>query len=408
MPGLLQYRQDKEDELSRARTAPLEHPDTDNLPKKASNKEDIEYAEVWLPSKVDSTARRRVCRKGLPRIEERLRSVQLEDSLENIRHILKVKTRMIQFKNKNIRGQKDGTRSRTFIDRVHQKARAAAEKYRAARIAKLVLTGPGDWELTYKVLNDGDIRGYQDPNRLRPRRPRQGIYEDDQLEESVTPAPTNLNTNAAADVSHVELFNDERTRRDGTGETRRTLSWIWVAQVANATTNDGIPDEDDVEDITRSDDILQAEWAKSHARAARWTEEVMLLKEEMRRTIAFLNWRADWWEKKPTRWPGITVQLEEGIRAYAYGQAKQQRNLALHFASLWKDPLSDADELLDANVAPQETGHTDDNDDSDDSDSDDSDFDAAQHSDDDDDGNGENGNNGEGIIGKAGTTVALS
>lgn len=306
MPGLLQYRLDQENAPATT-PAPPDPPSTQPDPPSTHSgrtkrlpKDKIEYADIWLPSKVDPTARRRICREGVPRIEERLRTVQLEDALENIRHILKVKTRMVQFKNKNIRGQRDGTRSRTIIDRVHQKARATAEKYRNARVAKLALSGPGDWEMVYKPLNDSDIRGYQDTNRLRSRGHRRGIYEDDQLQAladaSADAAATAIsNTVNGVEGSEVELFDDERTRRDGTGETRRTLSWIWVSDAATAALlDDGIPDEEDEEDITRSEEILQAEWAKSRARATRWTEEVMLLKEEMRRALAFLNWRAQW------------------------------------------------------------------------------------------------------------------
>ncbi|KAF9034897.1 hypothetical protein BJ165DRAFT_1356057 [Panaeolus papilionaceus] len=37
------------------------------------------------------------------------------------------------------------------------------------------------------------------------------------------------------------------------------------------------------------------EWAKSRARSLRATEEVMLLKEEMRRVLAYLKWKSHWW-----------------------------------------------------------------------------------------------------------------
>jgi len=76
---------------------------------------------------------------------------------------------MIQFKNKNLRGQRAGTRSRAVIDRVHERARVAADKYRIARRAKLALSGTGDWEKTLRLLEDGDVRSYQDPDRLKPR-----------------------------------------------------------------------------------------------------------------------------------------------------------------------------------------------------------------------------------------------
>ena len=58
----------------------------------------------------------------------------------------------------------------------------------------------------------------------------------------------------AMDVDNegIQLLPQTRMRRDGTGETCRTLSWIWTtAHIGNA---------DDAQD-----DILCAEWAKSQA-----------------------------------------------------------------------------------------------------------------------------------------------
>lgn len=100
---------------------------------------------------------------------------------------------------------------------------------------------------------------------------------------------------------------------------------------------------------------MQAEWAKSRARANRWTEEVLLIKEEMRRTLTFLQWRAGWWDSKPSEWVGVTPQLKEGLQAYAHRQAEQQRNLATHFRRLWDNPLTDLGTASESHLTP----HTD-------------------------------------------------
>lgn len=151
MPGLLQYRA----ELRAA---------NGNSPGAAEHPEE---AELWLPARIPIDVRRQVCSEGVPSIEEKLRTAQCYDALESLRHVLKVKSRLVQFKNKNIRGQREGLRLREVINRVHERARVAAEKYRTARSAKLWLSGPGDWEAELKALADGDIRGYQDSNRLQ-------------------------------------------------------------------------------------------------------------------------------------------------------------------------------------------------------------------------------------------------
>jgi len=151
MPGLLQYQADL---AARPSTTASEG---------SSNPEDV---ELWLSSRVALASRLVVCQAELAEMEDQLRTAQCQDALNSVRHTLKIKTRMIAFKNRNVRGQREGTRSRAVIARVHERARVAAEKYRASRVAKMNLVGPGEWEKALQVLVDGDIRGYQDVNRL--------------------------------------------------------------------------------------------------------------------------------------------------------------------------------------------------------------------------------------------------
>ena len=69
------------------------------------------------------------------------------------------------------------------------------------------------------------------------------------------------------------------------------------------------------------DDILRSEWAKSRARADRASEEVLLVREEMRRTLEYFNWKATWWEE----WGKLKTQVDrsclEGLQAYLMEQA---------------------------------------------------------------------------------------
>jgi len=336
MPGLLQYETDLAKGDSNTSTSPNQSPHPED-------------SIIWLPSRVAVTERARVCRLGLAQMEERLRSGQCRDALENVRQVLRLKSRMVEFKNKQVRGQRGGLRSRSLIDRVHERARASAEKYRAARKAIYDLEGPGEWEEAFKVLEDSDVRGYQDPNRLRPRKGRQGIWEDGQ-EPGGSPS--------THDAEGITLYNEVRHKRDGTGETRRTLSWIWsTSRAANS---------DDA-----NDDILRLEWAKSRARAARAREEVMLLKEEMNRVLKYLEWKSEWWRQRADARPGLTKDLTEGLRAYAHDQADIQTALRVHFRKLWDAPLQTSEEN-----APG---------DDDDSDDDDSEEEEAVDVDDDDD-----------------------
>ncbi|KAF8895002.1 hypothetical protein CPB84DRAFT_1848339 [Gymnopilus junonius] len=355
IPGLLQYETNL---LHSSATSQKGEKGSDKLQDtpEGSSSNKPEDAVLWLPSRIPALVRSQVCLVGLPEIEEWLRGAQCMDSLRKLCRILRVKRRMIHFKNKNLHGQRDGTRSRSVIDCVHLKARNAADRYRASRAAKLELAGPGKWEETFRPLNDGDIRGYQDPNHLHPKAGRPGTLEDDRAAGPSTAPNT-------GDNQEFELFNEVRTRRDGTGETRRTLSWIWLT----------IPSNDSEED---KDDILRVEWAKSRARATRATEEVMLLKEEMRRVLAFLEWKSRWWQDRQCTRTGLEKSMAEGVQAFALRQSSLQSQLAAHFRKLWKAPLEDSKKEAsnDSHTMPASQKDTsDDNDDDNDNDDDDAD-----------------------------------
>lgn len=80
---------------------------------------------------------------------------------------------------------------------------------------------------------------------------------------------------------------------------------------------------------------LRIEWCKARARANRWTEEVQLLLEEMRRVRAFLSWHAAWWDEQAGRRTGLPDAETEGIKGYAKRQASLRRNLQIAFDDMW-------------------------------------------------------------------------
>ena len=101
--------------------------------------------------------------------------------------------------------------------------------------------------------------------------------------------------------------------------------------------------------------MMRSKWAKSRARAARSQEEVMLLKEEMRRTLESLAWEAEEWKKRAVkRAEQATLEdgLKDGLRAYAMRQSNIQISLAAHFRSLWEAPLKDRSENIDSTTPP--------------------------------------------------------
>lgn len=73
---------------------------------------------------------------------------------------------------------------------------------------------------------------------------------------------------------------------------------------------------------------MRVEWAKMRARSHRWTEEVLLLTEEMRRIIVYCDWKSRWWLNQGTRRSNTTPELANGLSAYAMKQSNMYKGFA--------------------------------------------------------------------------------
>ena len=62
-----------------------------------------------------------------------------------------------------------------------------------------------------------------------------------------------------------------------------------------------------------------------------WSEEVMLLKEEMRRVRKTLESKASWWDDRQEGWSGLDAAASEGVKAYTAQQARIQCELHTRF-----------------------------------------------------------------------------
>ncbi|KAG5649292.1 hypothetical protein H0H81_004804, partial [Sphagnurus paluster] len=139
-------------------------------------------------------------------------------------------------------GQIQNTRSRAIIARTQAKIDEAAATYRVARKALAGLTGPlgvVGWEGNFPVLLATDIKGLTDGDLL-------------------------------AMSTSCKHRNDECP-----SEGRRVLSWIWTK----------LGDLGQEADLLQHD--LRIQRCKSKARAERWREEVLLLREEMNHVRRF-------------------------------------------------------------------------------------------------------------------------
>ncbi|KAG1869682.1 hypothetical protein C8R48DRAFT_746879 [Suillus tomentosus] len=207
-----------------------------------------EDVELWLPSALNAQSRSSMCRYDIEIIESELRKGQCRDALDKMRNLLRTKTHFVKRQNLDIRGQRANTRARALIDRIDDKVRLAGIKYTKSRKALLTLIGEGDWVTELQLLLPRHIVGPHDP-----------------LEEEPS----------------SRTIRREQDMQNGLGEGFRVTSWIWTTRGVLGDNSDAL-----------LNDAMRVEWAKARARSLRWSEEVLLLKEEMRRVRQYLDWRA--------------------------------------------------------------------------------------------------------------------
>lgn len=180
-------------------------------------------------------------------------------------------------------GQKTQTKSRAAESGVTARINRTVQRYRLAYTALLSLDPTGDWAKVYLELTDKDNRG--------------PLKEQDE---------------------------------QGVGDGRYESSWIWRGPLGGGVQGGTEPPEEEVNETVRH------EWMTCSARADRWKEELDLLQEEMRRIIAFLEWKSTWWgEKVGSRLGTVAADIQHGIDGYARKQANTYHHLAVSLANQW-------------------------------------------------------------------------
>ncbi|KAJ6452140.1 hypothetical protein C8R47DRAFT_1204389 [Mycena vitilis] len=267
-----------------------------------------ENIKLYMPSDLKE-GRDAACTKGLPEMEAKMRDAQCGAALALMRGRLHAKRHLITFRNENVTGQITSTKARTLIGQVGDRVNLAAEKYRKGRAALVALKG-ANHAPHYRELRDSDI----------------------QLQGE------NAETDHAAKkkLAMISAGRGARAPRNAPGESRRVMSWIWTVKAGSG---------DEEQDLHES---VRVEWARAKARKTRWVEEVMILEEEMRRTLRYLEWQAAWWDARRETRPGASAQVRGGVRAYAMKQAALHRRLAAHFKSEWDTSVRvDTDSLME-------------------------------------------------------------
>ena len=248
----------------------------------SSTRVKAELIKLWLPSQLDAEDRDSSCSRGVINCEKELRFGQLEDALDDLRRARCIRRGLIIFHQVQLagEGQKTQTKSRAVVQTIEERIDKCARRYRVARDALLRLDPQGEWKDLFLPLTEADNRG---PGK-EP---------------------------------------EEAKRSDG----QYTLSWIWRSSTTTVS-----PDE--------VNEDMRVEWAQCTARADRWEEEAILLQEEMRRVVQFLQWRSnEWLSKADLRGDSVMPAVRTGLSAYANKQGSVYHNLAVRFSQRWRSAL---------------------------------------------------------------------
>ncbi|KAJ7456847.1 hypothetical protein B0H11DRAFT_2243727 [Mycena galericulata] len=278
-----------------------------------------EDMKLYMPSELSPMERGVGCQRGVVELEVRLRESQCHNALVQLRSHLHTKRHLIGFRNTHVTGQVKATKARTLIGQVGERAQAAADKYTRGREALTRLAGAAHAP-HLQELRAADI--------------------------SLDGEEVDTDTAARKKLAMLGAGKGARTPRHVAGSSKKVFSWIWVANGAM---------EDSEKELHAS---LRVEWCRAKARKVRWEEEVLLLREEMRRVLRYLDWQVEWWQARVSVRPEASPELRAGLAAYALAQASAYSELATHFQGNWSvsvgaaalsvvaDPLEEGADLV--------------------------------------------------------------
>ncbi|KAJ7136981.1 hypothetical protein C8R44DRAFT_552414, partial [Mycena epipterygia] len=266
---------------------------------------EAEAVRLFMPSDIADKGRRdKACAAGLEAVEAELREAEAHEALESLRQGLRARTMTNRFRLRNCTGQRALTRGQGILRQLNMKIHKAKLRYRYARNALARLREHGPWERELQVLQDVDMRALNKRALTDEKKQREAVHDLQDVEEGGISA-----------YGVVAL-----------GESRRTLSWIWY------TAKKGEPSEVELVE----GETLRVEWCKAYARTSRWHKDIVLVEEEMRRTIAYGYWASFDWVGRGTQRAGtVDAALEEGLLAYAREQSHREEMTCERLESNW-------------------------------------------------------------------------
>ena len=244
-----------------------------------------ESLPLYLPSSLPSEISQRPELKDICESEHRLREAQADDALADVRRLRRIIQGLWLFKKLNVSGtgNRPNTRMLNLYTRFQTKLQHAANRYNVAYTALKGLDPNGGWKERLKELKASDIRG---PGR--------------------------------------DADNPDDARSNG----RFEPSWIWLVTRLPQERGDNQTEDE-------FNHSMRTEWAQTRARMCRWNEELLIVQEEMRRVLAYFEWKSSWWLEQANRRSGLEASVQSGVMAYAHKQSTLSLRMAARCAAHW-------------------------------------------------------------------------
>ncbi|KAJ7659788.1 hypothetical protein DFH06DRAFT_989370 [Mycena polygramma] len=285
---------------------------------KANAKKEVETVKLFLPSALDVNVQANTCAPGVADIEERLCFVEAGDALESLRDGLRMCTVTNCFKVQNMTGQHANTRAQGVQHQVDVQIHGPKLRYRWARRVYAALKGPGPWASELQVLEDDDVRAINEGALTAEEKADQERLRDSGL----------LNELSAGGVAAAGVVV--------MGEGRRTLAWIWYSGGLA-----GLEDEA-LRAAANEGGFLSSQTDEADG-------ELILLEEEMRRTIESAEYASGVWEQRASQREGeagIAPELVEGLAGYTWEHAASSSRRAEMLRSTWAEAHKKGREVL--------------------------------------------------------------
>jgi hypothetical protein len=244
-----------------------------------------ESMPLYLPSSLPPDISQRPELKDVREAEQRLREAQADDALADVRRLRRIIQGLWQFKKLNVSGtgNRPNTRMLNLYTRFETKLQHSANHYNIAYTALKALDPNGSWKERLKELKHSDIRG---PGR------------------------------------------DSENPDDAKSNGRFEPSWIWLVTRLPQERGDNQTEDE-------FNHSMRTEWAQTRARMYRWNEELLIIQEEMRRVLAYFEWRSTWWLEQANRRTSLESSVQSGVVAYAHKQSTLCLRMAARCAAHW-------------------------------------------------------------------------